>query len=127
MTRDLYDFFNSVFEVESALLVIVAKVAHLCEPVLSEELPVGCRVVEVALQDIILSSSIILIILITFMQVIVLTQISPSSPGPSLSPVAWSLTKAALPGVRAPRQPEVTSNVQDTLPVCQEGRVLLGI
>lgn len=51
-----------------------------------------------------------------------MTQISPSSPGPSLSPVAWSLTKALLPGVRAPRHPEVTSKVQETLPVCEEGK-----
>ena len=47
-----------------------------------------------------------------------MTQISPTSPGPSLAPVAVSRTMASLPAVRAPRQPLVTSQVQDTLPVC---------
>ena len=47
-----------------------------------------------------------------------LTQISPTSPGPSLAPVVVSRTMASLPAVRAPRQPLVTSHVQDTLPVC---------
>lgn len=39
------------------MLVIVPEVAHFCEPVLSEELLTGCRVIEVALYDIILTSS----------------------------------------------------------------------
>ena len=46
----LNDFFNSVLEVKSALLVVVTKVAHFREPILCEELQVGCLVIEVALK-----------------------------------------------------------------------------
>ena len=115
---DLYDFLDPIFKVEPALFVIVAEVAHGRKPVLGEVVGVGSRVVEVTLSR---SHShhhhhhhhhh------FTFMQVMVLTQISPSSPGPSLCPEPVSRTQALLPGVSAPRHPELTSNVQDTLPV----------